>query len=345
MNPEIRGLLQATGVPGADDADLWNRMAMVHVMGLLPCPDTRHDQGAEAGFHLLLFERDGQTVQRVKCRSVNDAGFRRECETLVALGSDPELGGMVPRISTATSKRLRLHVSQHLWGPTYAQLIRRQSAEEWEHTAREILLAVHRIGVRGNQTLPWMMESTPEVKLLQTVKPRLDRLAERGLGARAVEVLRQTLEPLSAPRHLQHGDLWPGNVIQAENETWCILDYERFGLVQFPLYDTFHLFWSSSQITGRLGFGRRTRGRPAPSETDWHQACCGVLSEAAERHALSEEQVAGLILAFMIELTGHRMRKGTPLSYSEGLRSLLCHTAGRLESGLTLTELAEEWLP
>jgi hypothetical protein len=46
------------------------------------------------------------------------------------------------------------------------------------------------------------------------------------------------------PSHPQHGDLWPGNIIQDEHGRWCVIDYETFGQVEFPLYDAYHLVWS-----------------------------------------------------------------------------------------------------
>ena len=336
MNAELRELLQRTGNGDANDPGLWQRVVMLHVAGLLPPPPDLPNANTEAGFHLLLPDEDGNVVHRVKCRAAGDEWFRRECDTLMLLQEDPELAGLVPQVAAAASRHLRIHVSWQIPGEAYLTALRRQGASDWQGTVEEILANVHKIGERAKRTIPWLQSSSPTVPLARALEHRFEQLEGQDIDAASIAALREALEGVSVPSHPQHGDLWPGNIIQDEHGRWCVIDYETFGQVAFPLYDAYHLVWSSGHPAGRRGTWPWRTAR----ESAWQEARNEVLESSVRRYGLTDRQAGALRLAFMIELTAHRMRPGAPPAYSLGLRAGIRRMAQQLASGLDLAELA-----
>lgn len=336
MNTELRELLQSAGIGDAYDPGLWKRMVMLHLAGLLPPPRDLPNANTEAGFHLLLLDEGGNVVHRVKCRAAGDEWFRRECDTLVLLQDDPELAGLVPQVATAASRNLRIHVSRQLPGKSYLTAIRKQRVADWQDTVEEILANVHKIGDRAKHSIPWLRSSSPTVSLARALEHRFEQLEGQDIDAASIAALREALEGISVPCHPQHGDLWPGNIIQDEHGRWCVIDYETFGQVEFPLYDAYHLVWSSRHATGRRGTWPWT----ASQESAWRKARNDVLDGAVRCYGLTDRQAGALRLAFMIELTAHRMRPGAPPAYSLGLRAEIRRMAQQLASGFDPAELA-----
>jgi hypothetical protein len=337
VNAELRNLLRQAGIPEANASDSWSRALMVHIHGLLPVPANSRAAPGEQGFHLLLIDGKGRVVHRVKCRGKADEGFRRECEALVLLGKDQNVGDIMPRVKVATSPRLRIHVSAELPGESFDSILRRQDAKEWQKAASEILSIVHRIGRRSTEVLPWLRDIGPSVRLLDALEPRLQQLRSDGMAGDLVRAIRRAIGDIEVPCHAQHGDLWPGNVISRGTEGWWVIDYERFGDVRFPLYDQFLLVWTSGQIARRYGRTWRRFLRTPLKANLWENACQQLLRCEAQRYDLSDDQVAALLLAALVELTAHRMRPGAPTAYSRGLRVQLDQLAQGLDSGLALT--------
>jgi hypothetical protein len=336
MNAELRKLLQSAGIGDANDPGLWKRAVMLHVAGLLPPPPDLPNANKEAGFHLILLDESGNVVHRVKCRAADDEFFQRECDILAALRKDPELVGLVPQVYTAASPHLRIHVSRQLSGESYLTVIRTQRVSDWQCTVEEVLADVHKIGDRAKHTVPWLHSSNPAVSLSEALEHRFEQLEKQEIDAAAIVTLRAALEGVSVPYHPQHGDLWPGNIIKGAQGRWCVIDYETFGQVKFPLYDAYHLVWSSGHVTGRF----RTWAGKTSRESVWRQARNDLLDGAVRRYGLSDRQAGALRLAFMIELTAHRMRPGAPPAYSRDLRAELCRMAQQLASGLDPADLA-----
>ena len=336
MKRELRELLESAGIGDANEPDLWKRAVMLHVAGLLPPPRDLPNANREAGFHLLLLDEFGNVVHRVKCRAADDEWFQRECDTLAALKDDPELSGLVLQVATAASRNLRIHVSRQLPGGSYLTAMRRQGLSDWQGSVEEILANVHKIGERAKRTIPWLQSSSPTVSLTRALEHRFEQLEDRDIDAASIAALREALEGVSVPCHPQHGDLWPGNIIQDEHGRWCVIDYETFGQVEFPLYDAYHLVWSSRHATGRRGIWPWKASR----ESAWQEARNEILERSVRRYGLTDRQAGALRLAFMIELTAHRMRPGAPPAYSLGLRAGLRQLAQQLASGLDPAELA-----
>src|SRR5205085_9630516 len=90
------------------------------------------------------------------------------------------------------------------------------------------------------------------------------------------------------PGRLQHGDLWPGNILRHE-DSWWLLDYELFAQIRVPLYDAFHLLRTSDRI-------RRPRAgtwvASLLDETSETAVTRNILGRAARRHGLAPEKVA-----------------------------------------------------
>jgi hypothetical protein len=326
VNTELRNLLEQAGLAGADDPALWTRALMVHITGTLPQCMSRDEGNNEAGFHLLLMDHDGNAVHRVKCRSVADEGFRRECETMAVLGGDPTLAGLVPNVTTLTSRCLRVHISPEIQGTSYLTTIRKQRVGDWQRTAEDVLGMIHLIGERAKQLIPWLRHTSPELRLGLVLADRLNQLERGGMDYEAIQALRKALDGVIVPSHPQHGDLWPDNILVDRDGHWHIIDFETFGQVQFPLYDALHFAWSSIN--------------PAWPDRDKQVAQDAVVQRLARRQGLSDSQVGALWLAFQIELTAHRMRPGAPPAYSQDLQKQLRASARQLASGCALADFA-----
>ena len=107
------------------------------------------------------------------------------------------------------------------------------------------------------------------------------------------------------PGRLQHGDLWPGNVLRQEN-SWWLLDYELFGAIRVPLYDAFHLLRTSDRI-------RRPRDgtwvASLQQETAETAAARDILGRAARRHGLAPEEVAAAFVYYVVDCAARNWRR------------------------------------
>lgn len=326
MNTELRELLIQAGLTEADDPRVWSRAIMVHATGLLPPPPDRIGTSGEAGFHFLLLDEQGRAVHRVKCRWATDKSFERECETLGALCRDPRLNQLVPEIRTAVSSRLRICVSRELPGRSYLFAMRKQDVGEWQRTVEEVLALIDLIGERAQQVVPWLRPSDSELRLDDALADRFDQLEGNVLDAGAIEIIRAKVRDISVPFHPQHGDLWPDNLLRDSDGRWCVIDFETFGQIRFPLYDAFHLAWSS-----------RNRAWP---DRDKQAADGEVIMSSARRRGLSDLQVGALRLAFLVEVTAHRMRPGAGGGSPQDLQRQLQESARALAAGLALEDFA-----
>jgi hypothetical protein len=232
----------------------------------------------------------------------------------------------VPEVRTAASPRLRMHVSRQLPGESYLTTMRKQDTGEWQRTVEQVLALVDLVGERAKQVVPWLRSTRPELHLGEGLADRFGQLERQGVDTHTLKALRTALEGIIVPSHPQHGDLWPDNLLRDTDGRWCVIDFETFGQVRFPLYDAFHLAWSSRN--------RTWPGREKQAADD------RIVESAARRRGLSDAQVGALRLAFLVEVTAHRMRPGAQAGYAQGLRRRLDECAQQLAAGLALDDFA-----
>jgi len=313
VNRHLEELLREVGIESAGEDGFWRRTLMLRATG--PFPDT--SDGPEAltwhGFHLVVLDRDGRPADRIKCRSPFDSGFERECRLMESLGRDPRLSGVVPGTRTAHSERIRLHRTPHIMGTTFEPVRSERDSGRWAIQAGAILGIVHRVTEVAEERFPELRRDDGLVQLEAETDAALETLTARGLSREACSRFKRHLAGAVVPRRLQFGDLWPGNVLRGP-EGWTLIDFERFGVIQFPLYDVFHLIWSSGpawrleglqpllSLMGHCGLDS------LPMETG------SLLLEMCRAEGVSRGTSIPALTAFALEVSGYRSRPGMPES-------------------------------
>lgn len=309
MNPHLADLLADVGVEGTHDPGFWRRILMVRANGPVPDVPGAPEDMTRHGFHLVILDRRGRSVDRVKCRSPLDQGFERECRLMESLGNDPELEGIVPPTRTACSDRLRIHRTPHVPGAQFKRLRSRRDTARWVRDMSGLLSSVRRVTERAAERFPELLEDEGPVVLLNEVTPALETLESRGLARQALDSLTLELEGVLLPRRLQFGDLWPGNTLRSR-DGWILIDFERLGAVRFPLFDVFHLVWATGLHRRQAGLGPVIDpGRDLAYISPREQADTLLLDEA-ETEGVPREQIRSAFLAFAIELSAYRARPG-----------------------------------
>src|SRR5207302_4928326 len=139
---------------------------------------------------------------------------------------------------------------------------------------------------------PRLMHGGSKVTLLEEAAPPLAHLKNAGVEPEYIRAVEQALGAVApVSRRLQHGDLWPGNVLQRPNG-WALIDFAEFGHAQVPMYDVFHMLQSNpgrsvgptSQAWLQVGVGA--------VEDRWTKASRDVVAASARRLGLSDIQVA-----------------------------------------------------
>jgi fructosamine-3-kinase len=115
------------------------------------------------------------------------------------------------------------------------------------------------------------------------------------------------------PGRLQHGDLWPANVLR-RGDSWWLLDYELFGEVRVPLYDALHLLRTSDRI-------RRPRAETwvasLMDETAETAATRAILGRAAQRHGLTPAEVAAAFVYYVADGAARSWRRQAAADFWE----------------------------
>jgi hypothetical protein len=311
VNRHLEGLLREVGITDAGDEEFWRRVLVLRATGPFPDPSDGPEALAWHGFHLMLLDRNGRPSDRIKCRAPFDAGFERECRLMEVLGRDQRLRGVVPRTWTAHSERVRVHRTRHIEGANLEPVRSPDDMGRWTREAVEILEVARRVTEVAEERFPELLRGDGPVDLAVELNPAFETLESRGLEKGVLRSLRTSLSEAVLPRRLQFGDLWPGNILRGP-EGWTLIDLERVGFVQIPLYDAFHLIWSSGTI-GRSGGLEPLLALIGPQDPGSLAMEPGSpVLEACQAEGISPESVPSALVAFAIELTAYRCRPGMP---------------------------------
>src|SRR5439155_45094 len=116
------------------------------------------------------------------------------------------------------------------------------------------------------------------------------------------------------PRLLQHGDLWPANILWHQG-SWRLLDFESFGRVQVPLYDVHHFVRTCgslrrprSEATGGWLDRLASRDREAA-------LCRETIRREAGELGLNAAQALGVLLYYLVDITAQFRLRGVPRSF------------------------------
>lgn len=310
MNAELIACLRGIGFPGTDAPDLWSRVIVFANYGMVPS-QAEHPNG---GFKLVLLDEAGHPCWFARCGWTTPVEMEQEAALLAALCHHPFAALHVPESRVAVGPRLFLQASRHLGDSAYITMLRTRSAGQWEREVEEIVALSKRIMTAAREIHPPLANAPTAAARRTQLDHDLALLAANGVSAAAVASLRGALVGVEAlPAELQHGDLWPSNVLRA-HDRWWFIDFTECGMVWSPLYDILHMLTYA----------------PGTTTTDWYAVSrttdtWGAARLRMYRRAMATQgfdaKAGGQALAYYLtHLTAYRLRPGVARHVSAPLR-------------------------
>ena len=321
MNPKLRQLLAACSVEGDLVRPIrWSEALILQNYGAIPPAVGKHGFYVwNRGFNLLLLGRRGEPRYFCKCRPAADQNLGRETAVLRALNRDPELSGVAPRTRGARSEELQLQVSEFVPGRPYAFSVPRLGESQWAASMRDILTVARRVSTRAAALLPDFLAGPGPVVLHEVAAPCLTELASAGLGEDQLRALDAAIRRAGTlPRLLQHGDLWPANILWHQG-SWRLLDFESFGRVQVPLYDVHHFVRTCASLRGPRP-GTKGGWLDCLVSRDREATLCReTIRHEAREFGLTAAQTLGVLLYYLVDMAAQFRLRGVPRSFWEPL--------------------------
>jgi hypothetical protein len=307
----------------------WEDLVVQLNYGPVPSPSPGDDSVWNRGFNFLVLGAAGPT-HFGRCRSGADARAERASAIRAHLGDAVALGGAVPRTRLVNTGALLVELSAYVPGTPWEVAVTRQDAAAWSTNARRILALVRQAGELAARDLPALVAPVPGVDLRASSAGTLRALRGMGLDANRCDALDAALgRGGSVPGRVQHGDLWPGNILQAGGD-FVLLDFEVFGDVRMPLYDDLHLLRSIQLMR-----------RPAPvtllgalrhDDTD-AGAFRVLLSEAAARDGATGPAVVAMLAWYLGDFAAKVRGRGAEDPFWQPFWRCLEDLADRLIAG------------
>ena len=311
MSTALIDLLASAGAPSPRGGIAWDRVLLVNNVGAIPGDQLAGDFEENRGFNLVILDDDGAPVLFCKCRPTS-AELRDRMSFTARLSRVPDLADVVPPTWSAHTETFDAEVSRYIRGDLLEREIASMSGEDLGLALGDIIDAAAMVSRHAARVEPALLQGPSDVDLARAAPWLGNALLDAGLGARAWRTLESALARAGrVPRALQHGDLWPRNVLSSQGR-WHIIDYEQYGSVQVPLYDALHLVRTSwdarpkqrdhggawlDELTGNGGEGAVYRS---------------TLRRAAACAGLTPGQAAGALVYYVADVLG-RMQRRRPL--------------------------------
>jgi len=262
------------------------------------------------GFNVVLLGRDDAPRYFCKCRPIADANLERETAVLRALNGDPELRAIVPQASRARDGEVQLQLNEFVPGWPYERALPRLTEWAWVESMGQILAVARMVSTRATNLLPSLL--TAPAPLRAAAAHALTELGAVGLAEDVLQGLDRALARAGAvPPLLQHGDLWPGNVLW-HHGSWRLLDFEVFGIVQTPLYDVCHFVRTCWSLREPHAAATTTWVARLASDARDAELCRRTILNEARLLGLEPTQAAGVLAYYVVDVTAQFIRRGTP---------------------------------
>lgn len=339
MNPELRRLLIETGYALADRDDADARVLVINNQGSVPPPRDLPREFAQKGFKLLLLGEDGRPTHFARCGAPDDEALAREGQILERLCRVPSLKRTVPQTRSARSAVLQVQLNTYIAGRLYQQSVGGRSPGRWLEEVGEIMEVRWEVSAQAAATMPQLLTGGPRVRLLEEAGPQLAKLRQSGVASRDLTAVEQALtEGGELPRVLQHGDLWPGNVIRSAG-SWWLIDFAEFAQVQVPMYDLFHMLqYNPGRASAETRHAWFTLGNGAIPD-QWTAAARAIVHGHATRRGYEPAQVGAALVHYLVHISAYRLREGVARQFGEMYVKELARVAGELRRGASLGSL------
>ena len=269
------------------------------------------DVHASRGFDTVILGRSGRPQYYCKYRPADDEAFARASHLAEWLSAHPSLAGNVPWTRCARGGTIQLQISAYVTGKPYQRLVATSDISRWISTADEVLRLGERVTAAAAEVRGDAPNAVP-IDLAAASAPALASLSAAALRPKCCDALERILARGGAlTSQAQHGDLWPGNLLQTR-DSWWLLDYELLGEIRAPLYDAFHLVRTSCRLRGaRPGSWIAFLLTDAPDAT----AARHILGRAIGRLRLSPDQIAAALAYYLIDFAARLHRRAGASDY------------------------------
>ena len=326
MNEELLEMLSNLGLPGLDAEDAWKRVLMVFNHGRVPAEACESPKG----FKMILLDEKGFPEWFGRCSWADLESMVQETYLLEALAKDEFARNHVPELHVAASRNLYLQLTRYIGECSYLRKINTITPSAWFNDIREIISTSERVLRVAEKYFLSKSGFSEQHQRPQFLRQDIDRIRNELSDESTLAAVEGAIEAIaSLPQALQHGDLWPANVLN-DHDHWWLVDFAECGHVWTPGYDFFHILSvGPAQATGEWYGVQKSRSADAWTRVRWD-----LVAWFAERHHLSAASVGAAFMYYLVHLTAYRMRPGLPAALSEIPRSML-KKAGRFlaESG------------
>lgn len=334
MTSPLLEALKRMGLPEAAEPNAWETLMLIK--NASPVPPREGE--VIWGFKFLLANSNGEPAWFGRCGWGSPETMERECRLLLALQADPATARYTPEVRVELNGHRTIQVSRHLGHSAYSLTIRKLSPSQWAQDVNEILVIAESTLARLQANIPEIFPADPSAYRHQALLRDCRVLKENGLPVTSVNRLLHHVEQHinSLPVQLQHGDLWPANVLYT-SDRWWLIDYTECGMVWVPGYD---LFMMLINHPGGFSVSWIARDQNTPGPDRWDDARNSVIQQFCERHRVNKLQLSVMLLFSLIHLAAYRMRDGVALHLGTYWKDKLVQVDQFLADGNSLESIA-----
>jgi phosphotransferase family enzyme len=348
MRSDFASLLEQAGLD-ASERGFWQRVIMIDNRVLLPAKRLEEgDLMKLHGFNALILDRNGVPTHFCKCRPPTK-DWIRQTEFCTRMSMEPALRHVLPSARAVGSTDLHMAISAYVPGRAFEPRVPRMRTGKLHAAIQEILLLMETIALRAVVVDPELFGGQTRINLAAEAEWAFDTIPPALFAPGQAAVVRDAISAAGTVRRvLQHGDLWPRNILWYDGH-WWLLDFDTFGRIQVPLYDVFHMVrscWVLRQGRGVIGWtlSRARLQNPSPSWVQDLRSSATMergqttLAWARDRQGLTKVEAIGALAFYLVDTVARMCRRQHPMRYVAPFLSDLGILAECLEAGETLAD-------